>query len=86
MISDITEVKAFLEAMYVFWVKTYRSGLPTLAEAYYQADLLDLLNTAEPVPTVVEFKAKSIGGIAVENIEAIPDMPGIVKKTYQEKK
>ena len=46
----------------------------------------DLLNTAGPVPTVVEFKAKSIGGIAVENIEAIPDMPGIVKKTYHEKK
>jgi hypothetical protein len=37
-------------------------------------------------PTVVEFKAKSIGGIAVENIEVIPDMPGIVKKTHQEKK
>ena len=45
-------------------------------------------------PTVVKFKVKSIGGIAIENIEDIiaqnctftnPDMPGIVKKTYQEK-
>lgn len=39
-----------------------------------------------PIPTVVEFKAKSIGNIAVENIEAIPNMPGIVKKPYQKKK
>jgi hypothetical protein len=45
----------------------------------------ELLEPTGSVPTVVEFKAKSIGNIAVENIEAIPDMPGIVKKTYQEK-
>ena len=43
-------------------------------------------NPKEVKQLVVEFKAKSIGGIAVENIEAIPDMPGIVKKTHQEKK
>jgi hypothetical protein len=37
-------------------------------------------------PIIVEFKAKSMGSIAVKNIEAIPQFRGIIKKVRIPKK